>query len=134
MDQRKFFLSYLPGILAFWEFFSWNGQTHRFIYPSRSQILWSNQAWWAKEANRFFNYPLKEKVPLSSDLILFLKGVTIFYCVVAVTRPAVQFTLKKSLVYPLCGTVSTAVSFRSAHIFYHSFSCGIFCSNTWNSS
>ena len=49
-----------------------------------------------------------------------------FYCVVAVPRQAVQFTLKKGLVYPLCSTVSVAVSFRAAHIFYRCFSCGSF--------
>jgi len=31
------------------------------------------------EANRFFTYPLKQDVPHSSDLVLFLNGVAIFF-------------------------------------------------------
>jgi len=43
-----------------------------------SQILLPNQARYALEANRFFTYPLKQDVSLSSDLEVFLRGVAIF--------------------------------------------------------
>jgi hypothetical protein len=46
------------------------------------------------EENRFSTYTLKQDVPHSSDLVLFLNGVAIFlFCCVAVPRLTVQFTL-----------------------------------------
>jgi len=42
-----------------------------------------------------------------------------FYSAVAVPRLAVPFTLQQqNLLYPLCSTVSNAITFRSAHIFH----------------
>ena len=57
-------------------------------------LLLTNRAWYAVEANRFLAYPLKQDVPHSSDLVLFLQRVAFFYTVVAVPRSAVPFTLK----------------------------------------
>jgi uncharacterized membrane protein SirB2 len=50
---------------------------------------------YAVVVNRLFIYPLKQDVPHSSDLVLLLQGVAIFfYSVVAVPRSAVPFKLK----------------------------------------
>ena len=59
------------------------------------RIFLSNQAWYAGEVHRFLTYPLKQDVPNSSDLVLFLNGVAIFfYSVVAVSCLAVPITYK----------------------------------------
>jgi len=76
VDQQKFLLS--SWLHLFWEIFALNNQTLHFIYPLLSQILLSNQARYAMKANRFFTYPLKQDVSLSSDLEVFLSGVAIF--------------------------------------------------------
>jgi len=77
VDQQKFLLS--SWLHLFWEIFALNSQTFHFIYPLLSQILLSNQAQYVLEANRFFTYPLKQDVSLSSDLEVFLMGVAIFF-------------------------------------------------------
>ena len=91
MDQRKFLLTYCPHL--FWEIVASNRQTLRFIYALLSHIFLSNRAWYALEANRL-TCPLKRDVPRSSDLVLFLNGVAIFYSVLAFPRSAVPVTLK----------------------------------------
>jgi len=46
------------------------------------------------EANKFLTYALKQDVPQTSSLVLFLNGVVNFYSVVAVHRSTDRFTLK----------------------------------------
>lgn len=62
----------------FWEVFDLNSRTIRFLYPSTSQIFLSNGAWYLAEVNRFLTYLLKQDVPHSCDLALFLNGEAIF--------------------------------------------------------
>jgi len=66
--------------------FALNRQILRFIYPPFSQIFLANGALYAKEANRFLTYPLRQNVPHSSDLVLLLKGAALFYSAVTVPR------------------------------------------------
>jgi len=49
--------------------------------------------------NRFCTYPLKQDVPLSSNLVLFPDGVAIFYSVVEVPHLVVPVTLKAAQFY-----------------------------------
>ena len=63
---------------SFWQSYALNRQTLCFLYPSLSQIFLSNRAWCAVEANRFLTSHLKQDVPHSFDLVLFLNRVAIF--------------------------------------------------------
>jgi hypothetical protein len=71
-----------------------NKQILCFLYPSLTQICLSDCPWYAVEANRFLTYPLKQDLPHSSDLVLFLNGVAIIFILQwqAVPGSAVPFT------------------------------------------
>jgi hypothetical protein len=82
------------------------------------------------EANRFLTYPLKQDVPRPSDLVLFLNRVSPFlFC--SGKRYSLDCFIhhsnykQQNLVYPPGSTVSTARTFRSAHL-CHSFHQGVF--------
>ena len=75
--------------------FLFKRQTLRFLNPLLLQIFWSNRAWYAVKINTFLTFPLKQDVPHSSDVVLFLNWVAIFLnSVMAVLLSAVPFTLK----------------------------------------
>jgi len=54
-------------------------ETLHFLYPSLSQTFLSNRASSALEANTFLTYPWKQDVLQSSELVLFVNEVAIFF-------------------------------------------------------
>lgn len=75
-NENPFFLL---GLIYFGKFLPLKIQTLLFIYPPHSHIFLSNRALYAAEANRICTYPLKQDVPRSSNLVLFLNWVAIFF-------------------------------------------------------
>jgi hypothetical protein len=88
VEGGKFLLSSWPHL--FWEMFAFNTQTLHFTYPSLSQTFLTNGARYTMEEDRCFTPPLKQEVPHSNDLVLFLNGVTTFLILYwqSVARPS----------------------------------------------
>jgi len=97
VDQRKFLLLSWPHL--FWEIFALKRQTLPFLYQLLLQIFLSNRAWYAIEACNYLTYPLKQDMPNSYDLVLFLNGVTIVLFCSGIPSLGCPIHIKSSRIY-----------------------------------